>query len=95
MNEHTTPADKSVLDELGLSSENAENLKIRAKLMDSLIGYIQENNLNQSEAADRLGVQQGRVSLLMNGRISKFTIDALINMHSHAGIEVRVEPVHA
>lgn len=54
--------------------------------MDSLIGYVRDNKLNQSEAADRFGVQQGRVSLLMNGRISKFTIDALINMHAHAGI---------
>lgn len=95
MSEHVTPTGKSIFEDLELSTEEAENLKIRAKLMDSLIGYVRDNELNQSEAAEHFGVQQGRVSLLMNGRISKFTIDALINMHAHAGIEVRVEPIHS
>lgn len=62
--------------------------------MNSLVDYVRKHNLSQTGAAEHFGVAQGRVSLLMNGRISKYTIDALVNMHSHAGIEVRVEPVH-
>lgn len=95
MHDHVTPAGTSVLDDLGLALEEAENLKIRAKLMNSLIDYIHAHNFNQTEAAERFGVQQPRISYLVNGKISKFTIDALINMHVHAGIEVVVEPVHA
>ena len=65
-------------------------MKIRAKLMDRLIDYIEEHELTQQEAAERFGVRQPRVSYLLNGKISKFTIDALINMCSHAGLEVDV-----
>lgn len=64
------------------------NLKVRARLMDHLNGYIQDRDLTQEEAAERFGAPQSRISLLVNGRISKFTIDYLINMCSQVGIEV-------
>ena len=86
---HTTHG--SIFDDLGRSAEEAENLKIRAQLLDSLIDYIETRGLSQEEAARRLGTSQPRVSDVLNGRISKFTIDALINMHVHAGIPVRIE----
>ena len=46
--------------------------------------------MTQEQAAGRFDVGQPRVSYLMNGRISKFTIDALLNMCTAAGIEVQV-----
>lgn len=64
------------------------NLKVRARLMDHLTEYIQTQDLTQEEAAKHFGVPQSRISLLVNGRISKFTIDYLVNMCSRAGIEV-------
>lgn len=66
----------------------AANLKVRARLMNHLNDYIQNRDLTQEEAAEHFGVPQSRISLLVNGRISKFTIDYLINMCSRAGIEV-------
>ncbi len=82
---------RSVFDDIARSAEEAENLKIRAQLLDSLIDYVEQRGLSQTEAAARFGTTQPRVSYLLNGKISKFTIDALINMHAHAGIPVRVE----
>lgn len=72
------------------NADRAANLKVRACLMDRLIDYVQEEGLNQTEAAKRLGVPQPRISYLMNGKISKFTIDFLLNMCSAAGIDVEV-----
>lgn len=66
------------------------NLKVRARLMDHLNEYIQAQGLAQEEAAQHFGVPQSRISLLVNGRISKFTIDYLVNMCSRAGIEVNL-----
>lgn len=80
----------SVFDDLGRSPGEAANLKVRARLMDRLIDYVEENGFTQEEAAERFGVGQPRVSNLMRGQISKFTIDALLNMCSNAGIEVDV-----
>ena len=67
--------------------DRAANLRVRSKLMSRLDDYIQERGLTQEEAAERLEVPQSRVSFLVNGRISKFTIDYLLNMCTRAGIE--------
>lgn len=71
-------------------SERAANLKVRSKLMSRLEDYIREEDLTQQEAADRLDVPQSRISFLVNGQISKFTIDYLLNMCIRAGIDVDV-----
>lgn len=68
--------------------DRAANLKMRARLMNRLDDYIREHGLTQEEAAERLEVSQSRISFLLNGRISKFTIDYLVNMCTRAGIEV-------
>ena len=81
----------SIFDDLGRSVEEAGNLKIRAKLLDSLIDYVRTHGLTQEEAARHFGTSQPRVSDMLHGRISKFTIDALINMHAAASIPVSVE----
>lgn len=80
---------RNVFDQL-FDSEEAANLKIRAKLIDRLIDHIEEHGLTQKEAAEEFGVDQPRISYLVNGKISKFTIDYLINMCNRAGISVDV-----
>lgn len=70
--------------------DRATNLKVRSKLMRRLDDYLREEGLTQEEAADRLNVPQSRISFLVNGKISKFTIDYLLNMCTRAGIEVDV-----
>lgn len=85
---HVTPADGNIFDDLGFSPEEAENLKVRAKLMSELRDLI--SDFTQVEAARFLGVTQPRVSDLKRGKIGLFTIDALVNMLAHAGIKMRV-----
>ena len=85
---HVTPADANIFADLGFSPEEAENLKVRAKLMSELRGSIAD--VTQVEAARFLGVTQPRVSDLKRGKIGLFTIDALVNMLAHAGITMRV-----
>ena len=58
--------------------------------MNLLAGYIDRKGFTQVEAGEHFGVSQGRISELLSGRISKFTIDYLINMCSRAGIEVNI-----
>ncbi|PSQ86907.1 MAG: transcriptional regulator [Bacteroidetes bacterium QS_3_64_15] len=70
--------------------DRTANLKVRSKLMRRLDDYLREEGLTQEEAADRLNVPQSRISFLVNGKISKFTIDYLLNMCTRAGIEVDV-----
>ncbi len=68
------------------------NFKIRSSLMTQLINEIKTQGWTQREAADRLGVTQPRISDLFQGKLSKFSLDALVNMLGAMGknVELRV-----
>lgn len=70
--------------------DQAANLKVRAQFMNRLADYIGEHEFTQVEAGERFGVNQSRISHLLNGRISMFSVDALIKMCDHAGISVTI-----
>lgn len=84
---------RSVWDAIAESPEEAHNLKLRSQLMDAIEAYIERENITQNVAAERLGVPRSRVSELVNGRISKFTIDKLVKMAARVGLttSIRVE----
>ena len=84
---------ENVFDDLGFDAEEAMNLKVRADLMLDLRAYIQTQGWTQQEAADFLGETQPRISNLMNGEISRFSIDKLITLLGKIGLEVRVEVI--
>ena len=80
----------NVFADLGLSAAEAENLKVRADLMGRLAKVIEVRALTQAQAARLFGVSQPRVSDLTRGKIGRFSVDTLIEMLGHAGIEVTV-----
>jgi predicted XRE-type DNA-binding protein len=82
---------KNVFEDLGFEAEEAANLKVRADLMLDLRRYIQEQGWTQEEAATFFGETQPRISNLLKGEISRFSIDKLINLLARAGLEVRIE----
>ena len=81
----------NVFEDLGFGREEAANLKIRADLMIELREYIQAHGGTQAEAADFFGETQPRISNLLKGEISRFSIDKLINMLARAGLQVSLE----
>lgn len=81
---------RSVWDAVADGPEEAANLKLRSQLMDAIKGYIDHEGITQDEAARRLGVPRSRVSELINDRISKFTIDKLVNMAARVGLTTRI-----
>ncbi|QKJ87647.1 Transcriptional regulator [Paramixta manurensis] len=82
----------SVWDAISETRDEAENLKIRAQLMNTLNAWIERKALSQAEAAATLGVSQPRVSELARGKITLFSIDKLITMMANAGLHItRIE----
>ena len=61
---------------------------MRAQLMTALRKFVVKEELTQAEAAKRLKVTQPRVSDLMRGKISRFSLDTLVSMSSDAGLQV-------
>jgi len=85
-----TEAFGSVWDAIEDTPEIRENLKVRSALMMALKEHLERNNLSQKQAAALFGVTQPRVSDLVRGRIHLFSIDALVNMASAAGLHIEM-----
>ena len=84
----------SIWDALEVPAE-AENMKLRAKLMRAIINHIEKRGLSQAAAAKLMGVTQPRISDLVRGKIDLFSIDTLINMASAAGLHVDLRVARA
>jgi len=81
----------NVFEDVGFDAEEAANLKVRADLLIDLRQFIEARGWTQAEAAAFFGETQPRISNLLKGEISRFSIDKLINMLAHAGIRVRLQ----
>ncbi len=88
-----TVGKENIFEDLGFEPEEAANLKIRADLMLDLCQYIRERGWTQEQAAEFWGETQPRISNLMNGEISRFSVDKLIKMLAKAGMQVKVEDI--
>ena len=62
-----------------------------AKLMNDLRERITASGMTQTEAAQRLGVGQSRVSDLMRGKWEKFSLEMLIILATKAGMHVTLK----
>ena len=80
----------NVFRDLGFSSAEAENLKLRAELMLRIDDYFRQSRLTQADAARQLGLTQPRLNALLKGRIELFSLDSLVNIAGRAGLSVRL-----
>ncbi len=81
---------ENVWDALADTPEEAANLALRSDLMMRIETIIRKNGWTQAEAAKRCGVSQPRINDLIRGRISRFSLDALVNIASALGRKVKV-----
>lgn len=80
----------SVWDALEAGPAAAESMKARAQLMMGVQQAIKRWDLSQTAAARRLGISQPRLNDLLQGRINKFSLDALFDLAAGAGLKVSV-----
>ena len=78
----------NVFADLGFEPEEALNLRVRSDLMIEISKLIQDRGLTQTAAAGLLQVTQPRISDLVRGKIDRFSVDSLIEMLGHAGVDV-------
>lgn len=80
----------SVFDALADTPEQAANLRARSELAHALRALVQRQGWTQMEAAKHCGVTQPRLNDLLRGRISRFSLDALVNMAASCGQQVHI-----
>lgn len=81
----------SVWDAIADTPAEAANLRARADLMRQITAIVQESGWTQADAARQCGVTQPRMNDLLRGRVSRFSLDALVNIATAIGRHVRVE----
>ena len=81
----------SVWDALENAPVKAENMKLRSSLLMTITTRIEQEGLNQTQAAKRLNITQPRVSALISGKIEKFRLDTLVDFAHRLGLQVSIE----
>jgi predicted XRE-type DNA-binding protein len=86
-----TESYSSVWDAIADTPEQAANLRARAELMQKIAAIVKQQNWTQAEAAKHCGVTQPRINDLLRGRVSRFSLDALVNICTALGCRVRLD----
>ena len=76
--------------DLGFDKAEAGNLKLRSELMMRIEDFYRQSGMTQATAAKALGMTQPRLNALLKARIGLFSLDALVNIASRAGLNVRL-----
>jgi len=81
-----------------LGRPDAEEALARVRLAQQIAEIIDRQGLNQTEAADLMGLDQPKVSALVRGRLSGFSTDRLLRclmlLGQDVDIVVREKPHH-
>ena len=78
----------SVWDAVADTPQEAANLRARSDLMRQITAIVRENGWTQAVAAAHCGVTQPRINDFLRGRMSRFSLDALVNIATALGRRV-------
>ena len=82
---------ESVWDALEDTPEEAARMKMRSNLLIAIDQKVRGWKVTQAVAARRLGITQPRLNDLLRGKITKFSIDTLIELADKAEIKVEMK----
>jgi phage-related protein/predicted XRE-type DNA-binding protein len=79
---------RNVFRDLGFREPEARNLALRSEIMIRIEEFVERSGMTQARAAARLGLTQPRLNALLKGKIDQFSLDALVNAATRAGLQV-------
>lgn len=80
----------NVFADIGFAKGEAENLKLRAELMMRIEDCCRKSGAPQAAMAESLGLTPSRFNALLKGKIGLFSLGALVNIATRAGLSVRL-----
>ncbi len=83
-----TKGSANVFEDLGFDAQESQNLLLRSQTMIALVHWFEASGMTQATAAKALGITQPRFNQLLKGKIEIFSLDALVNMATSAGMRV-------
>jgi len=79
----------NIFADLGL--EQSEELLARSKLLTRITDLIKASKLTQKQIAEKLGITQPKVSMLVSGKLSAFSTDILLHYLSLLGCDIEIK----
>ena len=79
-----------VFDALANTPAEAANMKTRADLLGAVKTQVESWSVTQGAAAARLGITRPRLNDLLQGKLAKFSLDALVNLAAEAGLVLEI-----
>lgn len=79
----------------GFREERARNLLLRSQIMICLEKFVERSGLTQARVAARLRLTQPSLNALLSGKIEQFSLDALVNTATRAGLHVELHVTSA
>ena len=86
----TTVTKGNVFKDLGFTEEESIALAMRVDLAIEIDKFIRRNKLTQTKAAEFFDVPQPKISKIVGGKVSGFSIDYLVKMAAKAGKHPRI-----
>jgi len=81
---------RNVFEQIGFSRDEAAALKMKSELHSRIIKTIKKRRCTQADLQKRLNEPQPRVSDLMTGKISKFSLETLITYAEALGLHPQI-----
>ena len=75
----------NVFEDLGFPQEEAERMALQVFLGEQIRTFIKRNKLSQAAAGKFFGVQQPKISKIMNENLDGMTIDYLVRLVARTG----------
>lgn len=80
----------NVYDDFGLS--NPEEAKTKAELAMLITAIIKEKGLTQQQAAELMKIDQPKISKIIRGILSEFSIERLLKFVLSLGFDIEITP---
>lgn len=85
-----TKGSGNIFRDLGFSEARSAELILKSSLLQALQETIRGHGWKQVDAANRLGIDQAKVSKLLTGQIAGFSVERLVHYLSLLGQDVEV-----
>src|SRR5271156_6090333 len=84
---------KNVFLDLGFNEDEAAGLKLRSYLFMALQEIIRKSGMSQTKVAEIMGADQPKVSKILNGNFSEFSIERITEYLQKLGYDIHVSTV--
>jgi predicted XRE-type DNA-binding protein len=81
---------KNVFVDLGFGEDEAAGLKLRSYLFMALQEVIRNSGTSQKKIAELMGADQPKVSKILNGNFSEFSIERITEYLQKLGYDIHV-----